>query len=361
MKRILFLISVTLLLSRVAFAQTFEESMRYWSDGPLTWDDLTLRSSRLYTSDLNFRWMYQTEKRRVAWNTVEKISTPVVALDKSISWHNLDRTYPEALRYDQLIFDLNELYYRKLLTEFNNPNNNQSYSQLHNFYHDQLQARWREILEETDQGMDTTMLRVYENEVSADLDNTSYPTSADRKKFWGISYFAGASFYSFMDEAAITFRPAWGFNFGTEFYYRHHVVTLMMASGSGRLAQDYLYGLKTWPKGDRFEHFQVTADYGYTICDGTTFGITPYLGFGLESIEWRDRSVPDSKSEELAGLIARAGLEINFKFRRRIDDEGVIENSLVLRPYIAYCPGDIPGKWLFGAHLNYRLSAHVMK
>ena len=208
MKRILFLISVTLLLSRVAFAQTFEESMRYWSDGPLTWDDLTLRSSRLYTSDLNFRWMYQTEKRRVAWNTVEKISTPVVALDKSISWHNLDRTYPEALRYDQLIFDLNELYYRKLLTEFNNPNNNQSYSQLHNFYHDQLQARWREILEETDQGMDTTMLRVYENEVSADLDNTSYPTSADRKQFWGISYLlVPHSTLLWMKPQALSARP----------------------------------------------------------------------------------------------------------------------------------------------------------
>ncbi len=29
-----------------ANAQTYEESMRYWDEGPLSWDDLTLKSPR---------------------------------------------------------------------------------------------------------------------------------------------------------------------------------------------------------------------------------------------------------------------------------------------------------------------------
>ena len=71
MKR--FLVALSLVLFSLNLkAQTFEESMRYWSDGPLVWDDLTLKSPRDFrTCELSFRWMAQEEKTCPAWNTFQ--------------------------------------------------------------------------------------------------------------------------------------------------------------------------------------------------------------------------------------------------------------------------------------------------
>lgn len=67
-------------------AQTFQESMRNWNDGPLTWDELTLKPSREYqTNNLSFRWLETQEKTRISWNTVIRRPIPYTALDRSIS------------------------------------------------------------------------------------------------------------------------------------------------------------------------------------------------------------------------------------------------------------------------------------
>ena len=133
MKRII--VALALAVSCLTLqAQTYEESMRYWSDGPLAWEDLSFKSPRDYrTCDLNFRWISSLEKTRPAWNTVQYVTIPSVALDKSISWHNQERMYPFALTYDQVLFDLNELYFRKMLNELYSKDNQRNANELYSF------------------------------------------------------------------------------------------------------------------------------------------------------------------------------------------------------------------------------------
>lgn len=316
-------------------AQTFEESMRYWSDGPLVWEDLKTKSPRDFrTCELSFRWISQDEKTQPAWNTVQYVTIPSVALDKSISWHNMDRMYPFALTYDQVLFDLNELYFRKMLTELYSKDNQRSGSALYSFYTEQSASRWREIQEDTQDGMDSTMVAYYAQQVAEELARTSYPKmNKDRRRFL-LGYNLGYGYNQFFGEAANTFGPTHGATFDMAFGYRQHELGLLLTVGTGKLLQDYHYQGNLWESGRRVNHGYVGFTYGFRVYDGTFFSLKPFVGVAGRTLVPTKEDNRD-KEKTYDQTVALGGAEFHFKFHRTIRPEGGLENCLGLRVFVA--------------------------
>jgi len=194
-----------------ANAQTYEDSMRYWDEGPLSWDELTLKSPRNFrTSDLVFRWATTTQKQKTSWNTVQYTPIAKVALDKSVSWHNAERIYPCALAYDQLLFDLNELYFRKMLTELYSEGNNQSANELYSFYSSQSKTRWGEIADDTEDGLDSAMVAFHAARIAEELAQTSYPDMMPTPGQFSLGIGAGMAGSLFWDRPARPSFRDWG-------------------------------------------------------------------------------------------------------------------------------------------------------
>lgn len=334
MKRSLVAVALVLLSLNLK-AQTFEESMRYWSDGPLVWDDLTLKSPRDFrTCELSFRWMAQEEKTCPAWNTNQYVTVPSVALDKSISWHNMDRMYPFALTYDQVLFDLNELYFRKMLTELYSKGNQRSSNALYSFYTEQSASRWREIQEDTQDGMDSTMVAYYAQQVAEELAQASYPKmNKDRRRFL-LGYNLGYGYNQFFGEAANTFSPTHGVYLDMVFGYRQHELGLMLTVGTGTMLQDFHYEGNLWQTGRKVNHGYVGLTYGFRVYDGTFFYAKPFIGVAGRTLALLKEANQD-KEKDYGSTVALGGAEFHFKFARTIRSVGGFENSLGLRVFVA--------------------------
>lgn len=345
-------------LSATVYAQTYNESMRYWDEGPLTWEDIPLKPNKdNRTCDLNFRWLAEREKYRPAWNTVEYVVRPRVAMDKSLSWHNLEEKTPQALRFDQLVFDINELYYRRFLTEYLSDENTRSFETLHSFYSDQNTARWIEVMQDTDEGRDSTMLRYHELKVAEDLADASYPSMSKKGNVrLGLTIELGAMANLFTSTPAATFGPAYGFDLGIGFRTKRHEAGMFVFGGGGTLHTDYINGSQTWHKGDSYEHRTVFFAYEYNIIDGTFFNIAPMAGFGGRILDWTEvkkNDNPDSIYEETVAMI---GLDTKFKLYREINGDGITEHRIGLKVFGAKdFARDGLNAWSINIGLNYNL------
>lgn len=334
MKRIALLV-IFALSSTVLSAQSFEESMRYWTDGPLTWDDLNFKSPKDFrTSNLSFRWLTNTEKTRPSWNTVQYVSKPAVAMDKSLSWHNLERMYPCALAYDQVLFDLNELYFRKMLTELYSTDNKRSADALYAFYSDQNQSRWREIVEDTEDGTDSTMVAYHSGKIAEELAQISYPQITKSQKDFLMELNVGYSGSLFLGQTANTFAMTHGIMMDMVFGYKRHEFGLFFNGGTGSILGDFAYKEATFQKGKKYNHNYYGVTYGYRLYDGTYFSLKPFAGLsGRMLIQTREGKDDDHKS--FSNFVVLGGAEAHFKFWRVFGDSSGSEHGLGARAYVA--------------------------
>ncbi len=311
-----------------ANAQTYEESMRYWDEGPLSWDDLTLKSPRNFrTCDLVFRWATTTQKQKISWNTVQYTPIARVALDKSVSWHNAERIYPCTLAYDQLLFDLNELYFRKTLTELYSEGNKQSANELYSFYSNQSKIRWEEIADDTEDGLDSAMVAFHAARIAEELAQTSYPDMMPTSGQFSLGVGVGMAGSLFLGSAGQTFLPGLGLNVDVSFGYKRHIFTLILSATSGRLAQDYVNGGYTWSSGQSYNHNNVGLLYGYKVYDGPVFSVKPFAG-----VAGRILSISSKENNRsFTSATAVVGADFFFKFHRTITQNGGFEHSVYLR------------------------------
>lgn len=353
MKRLL-VFAVLLIASPHLFAQSFDEGIRYWKDGPLTWDDLTLRQTKdTAICDLSFRWLYEPDTLRPAWNTVHYTSHPEVVLFKPSSWHNASRRSDLALQYDQILFDLNEVYFRKLLTEYNRKDNQRSFNILGSFYSDEINYKIREMADDTHNGQDSTAVQEYRTRTDALLASTSYPAPAELRLHLGLSFYGGVSAFMLCGEAASTFMPAIGGNFGMSYMYKRHVIDLMMSMGDGRLNADFATDNYLWPRGDSYSHGFIGLFYEYMLYHGTTFSVRPMVGIGGRMIDWSTGTGDGKISDDASNTVAVGGLETHFIFARTIRGDGAVEHSLALK---AFAARDIERSGLHAWSLNFGLS-----
>ena len=338
MKKILLILSLAFVCAGVQ-AQTYEESMRPWSDGPLTWEELTLKSSNSFkTSDLSFNWAINHETEHPYWNTLRLVRKPLVALDKSTSWHNIDKVYDYTLAYDQAIFDLNELYFRKMLNDLYSKDNKQSEDVLYSFYFNQFRVKCQEMEEETDDGMDSLAVIRRSSAIKKELAAVSYPDINEYNSLsWGLccDMTMGVTNNMFFGELSDTFTPAIGINFGLTLGYKKHLLSTVMNSGWSTLGQDYSHNGLVWAKGDRYGHTYIGGSYGYMAYDGAFFSVIPRIGVARRDLSWTYESGNDELTDAVSTTVILAGAEFRFKFFRLVSWEVQQEHSLALRAFIA--------------------------
>ena len=350
MKKVL-LLFVLLFFGLQSFAQTFEESIRYWSDGPLTWDDLRLKQTKdTSICDLTFRWMHESDTLRPAWNTVSYNKRPVVVLYKPTSWHNAGRQDSLALAYDQLMFDLNEVYFRKLLTE--NSRKERSANTLVSFYTEEIQYRIDEMNSETSNGSDAEAIQTFRQQIDAELASTSYPEPERPTMDFGLTYYAGAAARIFCGDPAETFSPAFGGSFGMSYMYKRHSLDLMLSACDGHLYNSFNYDGHLWPLGDDYSHNMIGLLYKYLAYTANTFYIEPLVGIAGRMVTWSTGTGANRVKSDATSTVALFGLETDFIFARTIRDREAIEHSVYLR---AFAARNITNNGVAGWSMNFGL------
>lgn len=321
-------------------AQTFDESMKYWSEGALTWDDLTLKSPKdiFRTNDLSFRWITENKKTKPYWNTVQYVSTPATALDKSVSWHNSARVYDYTLLYDQTIFDMNELYHRKMMGELYAKDNRRTPDELYSFYSNQLRSRWQELDDDTEGGMDSLAVVTFAEKIKDELAEVKYPEYDERRYVNGskliqayLDFGFGASCNIMTGDWASTFPTAFGMYMDFSLGYLKHIVTVAMSPSSGTLGTDFSHDGYQWLQGEGFNHLMIGFAYGYMLYDGPFFALIPRAGIGGREFSWSRGTGNNMLKDDFSNTVALAGAEFRFKFHRVLSQYTSHEHSLAIR------------------------------
>ena len=90
-----------------------QENRKNWTDGKLTWNDFQEREQSIGVSELEYFLGYNTGKHKFNDTTVFRIQT-FCYMDRNLSWIDKDFKNNQYLKYNQVIFNIAELYRRKL-------------------------------------------------------------------------------------------------------------------------------------------------------------------------------------------------------------------------------------------------------
>ena len=121
MKRHLSIISfLSLIIPAVLRAQSYDESFRYWNEGPLTFKDFTIRDmwtdDPMVSSSMEYGIAYKDTVLRFG-NLRYQTLYSLAKMDRVNSWIRTGRATELTLKYHQVAFDIAELNRRKLQEE----------------------------------------------------------------------------------------------------------------------------------------------------------------------------------------------------------------------------------------------------
>ena len=312
-----------MLLSAALSAQEYEQSIRKWSEGPLTWDCFSEFSGNdEYWADLYYGWKGERKKYKKG-NLRIDYTDVYTYMNTEQSWVNPYRKSPSLLRYQQLVFDYAEVCRRQYMLEMRyNTDNKYSSKELSNYYFNKIARFDAEIGTKCDYGKDSTMLNYYSEQVAEQLSTIpdfSEPYLPDKNWTYGFEvgyvyeWIPGAdSFLSDPSCCRMGFDLFYkGFRFGYD----------MMAKSDGVNTVDFYNGDVLWAKGltRRYHHSEFT--FGYSVFDNDWFRINPFVGIGLSRhflVLAKDANGTETR-DDMSGLRLLAGISGDFKAFRNYD------------------------------------------
>lgn len=343
-------------LSLTAQAQDYKSSIRYWDAGRLTLEDFTVRDmwslDDKATSVLARGW--QQEEQTLRFGNL-RYDRPVTRtyMDKVNSWIKTGTDVHEALLFNQVIFDLAEATRRKMQHELDT-NRTSRPDAIGNFYATVCENAVNEFIASSRHGTDTAVVRKYQANLNQTLaepdDGLSEPVIPMGK--WGVGWYLGAAGEYFLGEGADFLSPRYGLEFGFETAYGRLRLDMNAILAFGSLRKDVPFWQKDdpekispWSAGERISGGAVEFFAGCDVLDNAHFTLTPFAGAGAGFIDRANRYLQKDGSgklitEELAGFRMLAGLQGDWKLRRRYSILGYYgrtysETTLRFRLYVA--------------------------
>ena len=295
MRRIL-VISFYLLAFLAASAQV---NQRYWSQGPLTWDDFTVmpvpssgeRSQMFYI--MTFKPVRDTiDGIRCCYYRAESY------MMNSDSWVVADHRDDNTLRYNQVIFDILEVETRRLQQSINADPNPFAYDGLFSARGDRLSSRIDNFRSLSHDGTDTAVLASFERQLAAEL--AQYPAVYHPRytaRPFGYGMYLGVGVTGSTGTLGKAFSPGVGLNLGFNFSCNCH---LFIFDGTLGYCEPNRSLLLTESDGTA-HHFSagkgcglatIHFGYGYHVVDRLRWQLAPFAALGIRefSHNTRDRA-----------------------------------------------------------------------
>ena len=338
-----FAILILALAAFASHAQGINESMRYWSEGKLTWNDFEKRNfegiEKSYLSPI-YHSKFSTQKHGNLTYRGYQIRT---GFDKSSTWVRTEHISDRLLRYNQLIFDIAEAYSREMQNEINS-NSGYGTSYVIEHYANKGKNMIEKLAEESKWGDDISVIERYEREFAEKLQVMPADTIPQIKlKNWGGGYQIGYSAGIFTGAGKELLKPHHNITLGFVASYKRSHFILDMEMGSGKTRAElpligYVNGSKqeiTLPAETGLGHVGIDLDYGYAVYDGSFLKACPFVGVGASIFNKDLDNGDETTTANLGGLNLLAGLNLNWKLKRVLSSMTYNETAIRTKIYAA--------------------------
>lgn len=312
MIRPLFVITIVLSATVVLRAQG---DKKYWTEGKLTWVDFRGQASDKGVSELKYLLGYNSDKQKYGDTTIVRI-TAFCYMDKALSWVAPDFKTDEVLRYNQVIFDITELYRRRLQYALDRTD---SYLLLEDTFrriYSECANEIDELEHDTDRGQNANAIVSWEKTISNALGETedqgipSFTTTN-----FGYGMHAGVGAGTFTGTVGDYFGRTFNFIFGFDLAYKNSIFFLNATLAGGKVTKDYLSD-NTWYKNQTDNVAILDVSYGYAVIDNANFKLTPFAGLGVTEIS---RNTDRAEDVRLLDSNVLFGINADYKIRTRLN------------------------------------------
>ena len=300
-------------------AQTIEQANRTWEAGKLSWDEFQGEINSDTTINLfSYKVLLDRAVEKVG-NTTYIYSKFTPYFDQTESW-TLPRFKNDAmLQYNQIMFDMLELYCRRATIDYNRNEGEYSQEQIASFYRSQLAKRVKELDEATRRGTDASQLPYFETGVALDLERTRFNPAALVEDvpidYFGEFYVGATGHFPISDY----YNHAFGMNLGFGFGWNRHLWEIDMTLGFGSKAKTDFDTRHGWIYEDEsLNHYQAYLNYGYCAARNTRYQSYPFIGLGANGVTHPLGKDSDEKDPEKDGFSVCAGMMFDVFVSRRI-------------------------------------------
>lgn len=297
-----------------------QHQFKYWHDGKLVWSDFQVKEANLAeSSHLVFQIFSVTEKQVGSDTTFINLKAETV-VDKDKSWVKSSQKSAWVLAYNQVIFDIAELYRRQLQIQLNEA---ATLKQVPNMVKNTLDGCQQEVAKfksEVPQHDDSTGIERWKSLIRLRL---NYLDDAKAVAYqpgnWGFGLNGGVGSSQFNGAMGDYFLPTWNVNLGLEGAYKRAMLYLNTTISSSYVKETFDYN-GTWEDGTRASFTIIDAALGYAVIDNSRWKLVPNAGAGYTILSTR---VTDEYLTEhrytLSDLNAIGGITVDYKLQHRIN------------------------------------------
>ena len=330
----------------------YDQSFRKWNDGPLTWADYQVNEApadpEIHSVSV---YQYATSKKKVKIDNYKIVYNQVDCyLDRNRSWYNPNMSEDLELRSKQVVFDIWELCSRQVQnrsfgeTTLTFNKNMETYSEL-------AQKRVDEFEKECDngQGIDTVVLKKYEESIQSDLKYTPR-REPDLSLAGRVPDMAGFYFSyihgSYVGGASDYLKPANGLSFGFDYinrkdwYFDGGFSAQFSKLKTGGFYNDGKNNYD-WTTDKSTNHMRLYLNIGHAAILNQYYRVIPYAGIAFAGlIQETDIPIPNKPDmfydSNLNGISVMAGVNADWIMRHTIRPDERVDTSLRFRLFGAY-------------------------
>ncbi|MFC6860249.1 hypothetical protein [Zunongwangia atlantica] len=296
-----------------------QESRKDWKEGDLTWADfkeleISFENS---ISELKYVIGYTPSKEKVNDTVFFRLQS-FCFIDTQLSWVNPKFKTPENLQYNQVIFNIAELYRRKLQYDLDHLG---SYFSAETVFQNQYEALNNEVeifQSQSRNGRDHEIVQEWVANIADRLaiyENNTIPKY--EKANFGMGMHVGAA-YSFRNESIKEhFDNSIGFNFGFDFSYKSSILYINMIISGGNVDQAYS-GRTYWEEDLDYTLALLDFSYGYAIVDNPKLKIAPFAGLAITEFSEDDYD-GDESDLIITDYNFLFGVNLDYKIRKRVN------------------------------------------
>ena len=307
-----------ILISQLFVLRVFtQDNRKYWSDGKLTWDDFQEKMISIDHSDLKYFFGYDPEKKKSGDSLIVRAGA-FCYMDKNSSWINTKYKNDSYLKYNQVIFDITELYRRKLQFELDRSKSyNKAQIRFRKIY-EEMTGQIDEFRRESGDGLYEKVTDKWLAYIEDEIDNLaeSPGISAFRKKNFGYGMHVGFGSGIFTGSLGSHFGPTFNFILGFDLAYKRSIFYLIGTLAGGKVKKDYL-SENNWYAGQRVNVAIIDISYGYAVIDKPKITLSPFAGLGITELSGKNR---DDEQNDLLNQDYNIifGLNADYKFRKSV-------------------------------------------
>ncbi len=362
------------------------QTMRAWDAGPLQWDEF---QGEVTTDTIinNFAWNTRVSRAsQKVGNTTYYYSKFFTYFDQTESWTAPKFKNDVMLQYNQILFDMLELYSRKATITLNRrstaavdlPNMNAEASkygetepqyenreitaeEISNFYRRQFDRLAADLKKDTRMGTDGSRLPYYAADIALDLQRIHYdPVSSIEGLRTGVTgeLYVGVST---MFPRSDYYTSAYGLNVGMSAGRSRHLFTLDISIGWGSKVKKDIETKKGWIlEGKHTNYFQFYGNYAFCTSRTSKMQYFPFIGLGMNAFNVPKENKDDSNDVPMKnGFSACAGMMFDIILHRTVNIHSSFMGSkadvgyyaIRLKPYFSMTHYNDLG-WMPALNLN---------